>query len=205
MGVRACFPTLLYEAALGGPRPETLRRDLLDDCLKVRDHDAEGRAWCRKHYPRGFTSYASMGRLHRQFSTFMELERRLDRHAAAFARRLDWDLDGGRLKLLDAWVNVMPAGAAHSGHLHPLSVISGTYYVQTPPGCSELRFEDPRLDRFMAAPPRRKTCRESNRVHLSRPVRAGRLILFESWLRHEVPPNPARGERVSISFNYAWA
>jgi uncharacterized protein (TIGR02466 family) len=30
------------------------------------------------------------------------------------------------------------------------------------------------------------------------------LNLFESWLRHEVPPNPAASERISISFNYAW-
>jgi uncharacterized protein (TIGR02466 family) len=36
------------------------------------------------------------------------------------------------------------------------------------------------------------------------PARAGRVVLFESWLRHEVPPNQARGERVSVSFNYAW-
>ncbi|MEI7573769.1 MAG: putative 2OG-Fe(II) oxygenase, partial [Phenylobacterium sp.] len=27
---------------------------------------------------------------------------------------------------------------------------------------------------------------------------------WESWLRHEVPPNQARTPRISISFNYAW-
>jgi len=27
-------------------------------------------------------------------------------------------------------------------------------------------------------------------------------LLWESWLRHEVPLNRARGERISISFNY---
>jgi uncharacterized protein (TIGR02466 family) len=31
------------------------------------------------------------------------------------------------------------------------------------------------------------------------------VILFESWLRHEVPPARFSGERVSVSFNYAWA
>jgi len=30
------------------------------------------------------------------------------------------------------------------------------------------------------------------------------VILFESWLRHEVPPARFAGERISISFNYAW-
>ncbi len=204
MPVGAWFPTLIYQAPLGGANPARLRRQLLDDAFKVRANDAEGRAWCRTHYPGGFTSYASMGRLHTMFSTFMELEKRLNRHAKAFARRLDWELGEGRLKMIDCWVNVMPRGAVHTLHLHPLSVISGTYYVQTPPGCSKLRFEDPRLSKFMAAPPRKAGCRPANLTQVSRPVEAGQLILFESWLRHEIAPNPAAGERVSISFNYGW-
>jgi uncharacterized protein (TIGR02466 family) len=28
--------------------------------------------------------------------------------------------------------------------------------------------------------------------------------MFESWLRHEVAPNPSEAERISISFNYSW-
>jgi uncharacterized protein (TIGR02466 family) len=32
---------------------------------------------------------------------------------------------------------------------------------------------------------------------------AGTVLIWESWLRHEVPPNAARSERISISFNYA--
>jgi uncharacterized protein (TIGR02466 family) len=36
------------------------------------------------------------------------------------------------------------------------------------------------------------------------PARAGGFFLYESWLRHEVAANRARGERISISFNYSW-
>jgi len=36
------------------------------------------------------------------------------------------------------------------------------------------------------------------------PVAAGTVVLFESWLRHEVPPNRVNSERVSISFNFNW-
>jgi len=56
----------------------------------------------------------------------------------------------------------------------------------------------------MGAPPKRDPCRPENRQQVSYDVAAGKLILFESWLRHEVASNPARGERVSISFNYNW-
>ena len=91
----------------------------------------------------------------------------------------------------------MPAGVVHSWHLHPTSFISGTYYVQVPKGAGALKFEDPRLSRMMAAPPRNS--------FVSLPARAGDVILFESWLRHEVPPARYAGERISISFNYAWS
>jgi uncharacterized protein (TIGR02466 family) len=204
MGVRAWFPTFLYRAPLGGPRPARLRKELLEDARRIRENDREGRAWSRTHYPGGFTSYASLGRLHTMFSTFAELERRLNRHVKAFARTLDWDLGAGRLRMIDCWVNLMPRGTVHSLHLHPLSVVSGTYYARTPAGCSRIRFEDPRLDRFMAAPPRKEKVRDANRTHVACEVAEGHLVLFESWLRHEVAPNPVRAERVSISFNYAW-
>jgi uncharacterized protein (TIGR02466 family) len=146
-----------------------------------------------------------MNELHRFSSTFAELERKLLRHVRAFANKLEFDLRGRTIALTDLWVNIMPPTAAHSLHLHPLSFISGTYYVATPPGCSGLKFEDPRLDRFMAAPPRRPNPRAENRMHVTYPAEAGNVILFESWLRHEVAANRVADERISISFNYAWS
>ncbi len=191
---RALFPTLLYQAPLGGPA--AFLRDILAECLRVRANDAEGRAWSKKHYPGGFTSYGSLCRLHRSFSTFMQLEKLLDRHVRVFARRLKWEVDVRRLKMTDCWVNVMPRGVAHSLHLHPESVVSGTYYVKVPPGSPGLKLEDPRLDRFMATPSRPD-------LHVTLPAKAGSVLLFESWLRHEVAPNPVAAERVSVSFNYS--
>ena len=98
----------------------------------------------------------------------------------------------------------MPARSVHSLHLHPTSFISGTYYVAVPKGAGALKFEDPRLASLMAAPPRRTDAPQRFRSFVSVPARAGDLLLFESWLRHEVPPARFDGERISISFNYAW-
>lgn len=210
MTTTAHFPTLIYYAPLakksarlpGGLREPRLRADLLSDAYKLRDNDDTGLKWCKKNYPAGYTSYASMCQLHRIFSTFMDLEKALDKHARAFARRLDMDISGGKLRMTDCWVNIMPKHATHSLHLHPLSVISGTYYVKTPRGCSRIRFEDPRLDRFMRAPNKRPDCRPENRQQAHYVADAGHVVLFESWLRHEVAPNQSDTERVSISFNY---
>jgi len=197
------FPTLVYVAPLasaGARPPRTLRARLLAECRQLALEDRAGRLWSRRSYPGGYTSYASLSRMQRITPTFALLEHSLGAHVHRYARALGLDLRGKRLAMTDCWVNVMRRQVVHSGHLHPLSTISGTYYVQVPRGASGLRFEDPRLERFMASPPRRGRNRSWHTV----PARDGQVVLFESWLRHEVPPHPVRAERISISFNYGW-
>jgi uncharacterized protein (TIGR02466 family) len=100
------------------------------------------------------------------------------------------------------WVNVMAEGGSHTSHLHPNSVLSGTYYVAVPQGAGPIVFEDPRLPMLMAAPPRKKSAPRQFQAHASETPKAGTLLLWESWLRHEVPLNRAEGHRISVSFNY---
>lgn len=203
--IRAWFPTFIYSAPLQAAGLARFNAELAEECRRLREYDAAGRRWSGKNYPGGYTSYGSMSELHRFSSTFAELERRLQRHVRRFAARLDFDLRGRSVRLTDCWVNIMPPSAAHSLHLHPLAFISGTYYVATPRGSPGLKFEDPRLDRFMAAPPRVAGPRRENRSHVVYPATAGRVLLFESWLRHEVAANRSSAERISISFNYGWS
>jgi len=205
MPTRAWFPTLIYHEPLRSRLPAGFNPDLAAECRRLRDFDAAGRRWSARHYPGGYTSYASLNELHRFSSTFAALEREISRHVRRYARQLEFDLRGRTVAMTDFWVNIMPEHAAHSLHLHPLSFISGTYYVVTPAGCPGLKFEDPRLDRFMAAPPRRAGARPAQRTHVTYPARAGHLLLFESWLRHEVVANRTPAERISVSFNYNWS
>ncbi len=205
MPVRAWFPTYIYCEPLQRAGLARLNDSLAAECRQLRDFDAAGRRWSAKNYPGGYTSYASLNQLHRFSSTFAELEKKITRHVLAFARTLDMDLRGRKVHMTDFWVNIMPPTAAHSLHLHPLSFISGTYYVATPKGCSGLKFEDPRLSKFMAAPPKLPAARAANRPHITYPAEAGNVILFESWLRHEVAANRVDAERISVSFNFNWA
>ncbi len=205
MVTRAWFPTRIYCERLQRDGAGRLNDDLAEETRRLQEHDAAGRRWSARNYPGGYTSYASLAQLHRMASTFERLERKLTVHVRRFARQLDLDLRGRRIFMTDCWVNLMPRHAAHGLHLHPLSLISGTYYVRTPRGCPGLKFEDPRLDRFMAAPPRRPDARPENQLHVTYPATAGCVILFESWLRHEVAANPVAGERISVSFNYNWS
>jgi len=202
--IQGWFPTFILNAPLARTGIKALNRELLKECRQIRDLDEAGQKWCRKNYPGGYTSYASMDNLHEVSSTFRGLEKRIRRHVVKFVDHLQIDVSPDQLAMTDCWVNMMPTQVAHSMHLHPLSLISGTYYVSTPPGSPAIKFEDPRLDRFMFSPARKSDVRPENRQIVRYPAVAGNVILFESWLRHEVEAGNVRGERVSISFNYTW-
>ena len=131
-----------------------------------------------------------------------DLGRLVSGHAAAFAKELAFDL--ARKPRLDSlWVNLLRPGGHHSAHIHLHSILSGTFYVEVPPGSGEIRFEDPRLPMMMASPMRREDAPGDLRPFLSLAPRPGLLLMWESWLRHEVMPGNARAERLSISFNFA--
>jgi len=201
MGIQTYFPTSIYRQDLGA---DQLRRELLKQCYLVRDTDPEGQEWSAEHYPNGYTSYGSITDLHRRYPHFEELSKIIDGHVKKFARYLEMDLQGGRLEATALWVNIMPTHATHTSHLHPLSVVSGTYYVSVPKGSSQIKFEDPRLSMLMNAPPKLPKAKPRNVPFVTLQPQNGHLALWESYLRHEVPPNATGRDRVSISFNYDW-
>ena len=193
MTTRELFPTRLYEGAVDVA-------GLADACRAIAAQDRAGQRWSRDHGYRGYTSYASLDDLPHRDPAFAGLVKALDRHVAAFAGASGFRL-AKRLRLDSLWVNVMKPGATHSGHIHPHSAVSGTVYAETPPGAGAIRFEDPRLPLMMAAP-----LSDDARFVTVEPV-PGMVLLWESWLRHEVLAGGARGrtaaERISVSFNYA--
>ena len=205
MTSRSLFVTRLYEAGLSGDKGfADFNAGLADDCRMIAQEDRAGRAWCKANGYAGYTSYASLDDLPQRTTSLGDLKKKLDRHAATFARELSFDLAGRRLVLDDLWINVLKPGGAHSGHIHPHSVLSGTYYVEIPPGASALKLEDPRLAMMMAAPTRLDDAPQDARAFVYVQPTAGTVLMWESWLRHEVPANAAKTPRISISFNYAW-
>ena len=201
---RTLFATKLYHEPLSAHEPAVSSDELLRSCIAIAEDDEAGQDWCEENGFPGYTSYASLTDLPWRFPIFADVARALDTHVAAFAEELAFDLGGKALSLEDIWINVLPEGGIHTGHLHPHSVISGTTYVALPEGTSPIRFEDPRLPMMMAAPVRRQDAPEDLRTFVTATPVVGDVLLWESWLRHEVPMNMAEEERVSVSFNYGW-
>lgn len=198
------FVTRLYHGNLQEAAPNLDLTELEQSCLVIAEDDEAGQTWCEENGYLGYTSYASLTDLPWRFPIFADLVKILDHHVAEFVKDLEFDLDGRALVLEDLWINILPAGGTHSSHIHPHSVISGTTYVAMPEGASALKLEDPRLSCMMAAPTRAKTARAELQPFIYVKPNVGDVLLWESWLRHEVPMNMAEDERISVSFNYRW-
>lgn len=199
------FVTHIYNKSLAAPKVlRPLSNKLLEDVENLLASDEVGHKWSNKNYVSGYTSYGSVDKLHLIMLNFKKLEQILEVHLKSYLATLEYDVKASDLYLSHCWVNVMPAGAQHAAHIHPLSVISGTVYLQLPKGSSPIKFEDPRLGFFMNAPIPKESAKSINKRFLSLKPKEGDVVLFESWLRHEVPQNTTEEPRISVSFNYGW-
>ncbi|MEQ9316204.1 MAG: TIGR02466 family protein [Henriciella sp.] len=202
MTTRLLFPTHLYQSS----RSEAdILSDVEEACWMIEDGDQAGHDWCEeKGYP-GYTSYASLDDLPERAPAFEALAADLMKHALRFADELHWELPKKGLSLDAIWVNVLGEGGSHSGHIHPGSVISGTYYVAVPEGAGDIRFEDPRLAMMMAAPPLQDEVPDALKRFVYVTPKPGDILMWESWLRHEVMAGRTEEPRISISFNFGLA
>ncbi len=204
MPLISLFATQLYSASLRETEGwSALNADLAAACLQIADDDSAGQTWCEDNGYDGYTSYASLNDLDARATAFADLKRLISEHADKFAQDCGMDLGGAALVMDSYWINILNPLAAHSGHIHPNSVLSGTYYVDIPEGAGALKLEDPRLAMMMAAPRPRKDAPDHLKRFFYLKPEPGLLALWESWLRHEVTPNQGEDLRISISFNFS--
>ncbi len=199
------FVTQIYNKPLANPKIlRSLGNQLLEDVENLLASDEAGHNWSEKNYVSGYTSYGSVDKLHMVMPSFKKLEQTLEIHLKNYLNALEFEISAKDLYLSQCWVNVMPEGAQHTAHIHPLSVISGTVYLQLPKGSSPIKFEDPRLGFFMNAPMPKLKAKLINQRFITLKPDEGDVVMFESWLRHEVPLNTTAEPRISVSFNYGW-
>ncbi|MFN7684133.1 MAG: TIGR02466 family protein [Oligoflexia bacterium] len=197
MALKALFPTQVWISQMQARGASRLNDRLASEAYAFRELDRHGQQWSQENYDAGYTSYGSITDLPYRSPSFATLKRFLDAEVKKYLKALKIQPHSGRIELSSCWVNIMGRHCHHSFHLHPLSVISGTYYVRVPRGSGAFKIEDPRLSAFMGRP-------SQENPFWSFEPKPGALLLFESWLRHEVPANRSDEDRVSVSFNYDW-
>jgi len=107
---------------------------------------------------------------------------------------LDLDPNFGAQIIQNMWFNVNQYNDSNGPHFHPFSVYSGTYYIKTPENCGSIFFEHPASDIL-------SYYSNGTNALYGMPAIENTLYIFPSWLKHFVPPNKNKEERISISFN----
>jgi uncharacterized protein (TIGR02466 family) len=107
-------------------------------------------------------------------------------------------------KLSNMWININKKGNYNVIHNHPISIISGVFWVKTPKNCGSLVFQSPHsftqpsLLRNIDS----EIAKEQNYYDsYSFFPKEGTMILFPSDLLHGVEPNESEDDRISIAFN----
>ncbi|MFT3996226.1 MAG: TIGR02466 family protein [Asticcacaulis sp.] len=196
------FVTEVYRTDLAGSSADPLITRLEAASMRLARTDTAGREWATRQGYMGYTSYESIADLRTEDPAFTELVEMLDVQVTLYARLIELDLRGKSPRLAAMWINLLDQGGAHSAHIHTHSVFSGTLYLNIPTGAGALQFEDPRLGFMMCAPQRLPSARPYRQTFVPVPPSRGTLLLWESWLRHEVSTNQSPHQRLSISFNY---
>ncbi len=122
------------------------------------------------------------------------------RHAirAACASALGEMGQGEREFYLQSWINLHDRGGFNFLHMHEGSLLSGSFYLQVPPGSGQFVFRDPRpgvLHGFV------KGGVPNGHADIQLTPSAGLLVLFPCWMEHYVEPHDNDEPRITIAFN----
>lgn len=98
------------------------------------------------------------------------------------------------------WSIVTNAGGYNRRHCHPNSLISGAFYTSAPEGSGELILCDPRYGKLMETTAGRLPNQNIHQYQHIKPE-TGRLVLFPSYLEHEVDESTCDEPRIIYSFN----
>lgn len=197
----AYFPTLVY--TYQEPEAETLNNRLLG---LVHDEQERDKAGIQRSNFSKLGGWHSHNNLYKD-PAYDDLTDRIHAAAALVSSDLGYHRNFA-LRIGTMWSIINAPGSSNRAHIHPGCDWSGVYYIQVPDGCGNIEFVDPRTENLMFQPryvPNRKRPKPCwTKVNVT--PRAGKMLIFPSWLYHSVAPNLSdaegrAGERVIISFN----
>lgn len=195
------FPTMVFSSICADH--EQLNAYLLELIYAEQERDQKGIE--RSNY-RKLGGWHSQNFLHRE-EAYKPLTDRVHQAGRRMSKKLGYD-PRKYLKIGTMWSIINPPLSSNKSHIHPGCQWSGVYYVHTPEAAGDIEFTDPRTTHLMSQPAFKPNERRSqeNWTKVRYKPRAGRMIIFPSWLYHSVAPNLSEetgrdGHRVIISFN----
>lgn len=115
--------------------------------------------------------------------------------------------DNTNQKLYNAWININNNHNIDAAHCHARKFFTAVYYVKSSKrDAGELKLLTPNPVLAHVIPGVEgnsiiKTHNEFNSASWKIYPEAGKLVIFPSWLVHQVMPNRSKVDRISIAFN----
>ena len=110
------------------------------------------------------------------------------------------------LILSSLWININGKGDYNELHHHPSCDLSGVFWIKSPVDCGSIVFNSPQD--FVQAKELRSYAshvkdewKQFDSYYF--PSTAVRVMIFPSFLLHQVRPNQSNEDRISVSFNIA--
>ena len=105
---------------------------------------------------------------------------------------------------MSAWVNINPPEAFNLKHNHPTSDLSGVLWLKCQKDCGNIVFDSPvGFQTYREVNSYRDDFKKENAIFKSYyyTPKEGRIIMFPSYLKHDVKKNISQEDRISVSFN----
>jgi uncharacterized protein (TIGR02466 family) len=187
MNIEYFFPTAIYSEKL---------QNLAVEILPVVKKQLENKDLLTYHWGYKTTFQVESGlELFSELSVFKDLI--IDR-AKLFLHNQGYEISNAEFTV-QIFASDMTVNDSHGIHTHPNALISGVFYLDVEENSAPIVFYDPRpFRKFLALPRNQETIASYEKVMFV-PI-SGLLLLWESWLEHEVPKNQSK-KRITLVFN----
>ena len=183
------FPTLIWQATLPDSEKEMLS-DMKDFILDIKEKNPEG---VKKSNFGGWQS----GNYKKFPEAFGLIGKKIDSIVKSCAKQINVP----ELSLGSYWSNVNTYGDYNKLHNHRGSILSGVFYVDVPDeNMGNIVFQ--RSDDIAYYLPTLENYNNFTGQTASYKPESGKVLIFPSWLKHQVEGSRSEQQRISISFNY---
>lgn len=173
-----------------------LNNHLNNLCYDIEKND---QAFDKASYPNGYTSFFTKNNL-QSFPDSYNLCLYIIKNFKEYSHLLGYDIEQYKAGITSLWVSRQSVGANHQLHNHRCSFISGTYYSQSSVESAQIRFQNP-AEICKMNWPEPDFASDINEEDISVPTKSGLLILFPSYINHEVLEHADVKDRIAWSFN----
>jgi len=193
------FSTPIYCEFIEEPALSEIQTDLLNavNDLKIKNQFSKNKNWGSSAHRLSDVSFSRDFLEEYQLDSFLN---ELSKHVYKYMELLETPMPKIReFKIMQSWVTQTSKGEHAHVHSHGSCDLSGAYYIQTNGQDGNIFFKSPNRLLGTSWP-----FEHLPELSAYKP-QVGKLLLFPSWLEHGVQENRTDHERISLSFNIAFA